>query len=102
MKWTDLHTGPLQSLLKLRTPSLVEKSHHGCLDLLGREQPFHFSCLIILECNFPKIWVTEFDQAIKKVLNFTLFRNIMGFEFGNKSFYMIRQLRDICDFGTGK
>ena len=41
-----------------------------------------------------------FDQAIKKVLIFTLFPNIMGFECG--SIFLIRQLRDMCDFATWK
>ena len=52
-------------------------------NLLGQWTPSCFSCLIILGRIFHKILATAqlFDQAIKKVPNFTLFPNNMVFEF---------------------
>ena len=38
--------------------SIGEKIQHGCLICLCSEQLSWFSCLIILVCNFEKIWAT--------------------------------------------
>ncbi len=43
-----------------------------------------------------------FDQAIKKVLNFIIFPNIMGFGHGTRSIFLIRQLKGYVGFGDVK
>ena len=87
-----------------RTPSLGEKIQHGCLMYLCSEHPSCFSCLINLGWTSPKLGRQHkiFDQAIKEVLNFTLFPNIMEFEVGTWSIFLIRQLRDMSEFGMWK
>ena len=72
-----------------KTPSLGKKIQHSCLIYLDNEQPSCFSCLKILGCNYKIIGILYhiFDQAMKRVLNFTLFSNIMGFEFGAWSIF---------------
>ena len=86
------------NLIYQRTLSRGEKIQHDCLICFGSEQHSSFSCLIILGHSFQKNWTTaRFDQAIKKLLNFTI-----GFEAGISCFFLIRQLRDMCDFGTWK
>ncbi len=87
-------------LIYPRTPSLGEKIQHGCLICLGSEQPSCFSCLIILGCNFPKIWATaqNFWSGYKKMPNFIILPNIMGFEHGAWSIFLIRQLKGYVGF----
>ena len=68
-------------------------------DLFGQWTAFLFQLPDNFDTWHPKILghSTKFWSGYKKVLNFTIFPNFMGFECGAWSFFLIRQLRN---FGT--